>query len=57
MKKQLPTGYWNFSVCQNTIRKNLSIEVWEADRKIDEDFPEDLYIPDEDTIRRIYIIK
>lgn len=57
MKKQLPTGYWNFSVCQNTIRKNLSVEVWEADRKIDEDFLEDLYIPDEDTIRRIYIIK
>lgn len=51
-------GFSEFeSLSKHDQSRRSSVEVWEADRVYDEDLPDNICIPDEDTVKKIYTIK
>lgn len=57
-QEALDKGILEFeSLSEHDQIRRSSVEVWEADRVYDEDLPDSICIPDEDTVKKIYTIK
>lgn len=57
-QEALDKGLFEFeSLSEHDQIRRSSVEVWEADRVYDEDLPDIICIPDDDTVKKIYTIK